>query len=98
MVNTDIKSKNVTKDRSRNIRLISSSQKTLNNKKITIKHNKKLKLANIGSMMDPHTNITEPSKGCLDSKFMLKTIHTGANKITSNATTIEFCDTVLDGV
>ena len=47
--------------------------------------------------MDPCINITEPSKDCLDSwlkKFMLKTIHTGANRMTSNATTIEFYDTV----
>ena len=44
-------------------------------------------MTNIGSMMDPHINITEPSK-----KF------TGANKMTSNATTIEFYDTGMDGV
>ena len=84
-VNTDVKSKNLAKDRSENITLISSSQKTSNNTKITIKHNKKLKMANISGMMDPRINITEPSKDCLDSwskKFMLKTIHTGANKMT----------------
>ena len=58
-------------------------------------------MANISCMMDPRINITEPSKDCLDSwskKFMLKTIHIGANKMTSNATTIEFYDTVIDGV
>ena len=58
-------------------------------------------MANIDSMMDPRINITEPSKDCLDSsskKFTLKTIHTRANKMTSNATTIEFYDTVMDGV
>ena len=58
-------------------------------------------MANVGSMMDFCINITEPSKDCLDSwskKFMLKTIHTGVNKMISNATTSESYDTVVDGV
>ena len=58
-------------------------------------------MANISSMLDPCITLIEPSKDCSDSwpeKFMLKTIHTGANKMTSNATTIEFYDTVRDGV
>ena len=45
-VNTDVKSKNLTKQKSGNITLISNSQKTSNKTKITIKHNKKLKMAN----------------------------------------------------
>ena len=96
-----VKSKNLAKDGSGNITLKDSSQKTSNNTKTTIKHNKILKMANIGSIMDPHINITEPSKDCLDSwskKFTLRTIYTGANKMTSNAATIEFYDTVMDGV
>ena len=58
-------------------------------------------MANVGSMMDFCINITEPSKDCLDSwskKFMLKTIHTGVNKMISNATTSESYDTAVDGV
>ena len=57
-----VKSKNLAKDGSGNITLKDSSEKTSNNTKIIIKHNNKLKMANIGSIMDPHINITEPSK------------------------------------
>ena len=100
-VNTDVKSKNPAKDPSGNVTLTSNSQKTLNNTKVTIKRNKKLKKDNIGSMMDPHITIFQSSKDYVDGsskKFMLKTIHTGVSKRTSNVTAIEFYDTVMDGV
>ena len=57
-------------------------------------------MANIGSIMDLCINIIEP-KDCLESwskKFMLKTIHTEVNNMTSNTATIKFHDTVMDGV
>ena len=90
-VKSDVKSKNLAKDRSEN-NTLNSPHKT-SNAKITIK---KIKMANISSI-----TLIEPSKDCSDSwpeTFMLKAIHTGANKMTSNATTIEFYDTVRDGV
>ena len=55
-VNTLFKSKNLAKDQSGNIILTSSFPKTLWNTNITRKHNKILKMANIGSMMDPCIN------------------------------------------
>lgn len=65
-INYGVKSKNLASNQSGSITL-SISQYTSSNKKITIKHNKKLKVANLDSMKDFHVNITEPSKDSLGS-------------------------------
>lgn len=68
---------------------------------ITVKYNAKLKLMHVGQMLDPQISLFSECKDDLDvwaKKFCLKTVHTGVNKLVSNNSSIEFYDSVMDGV
>ena len=68
---------------------------------VTLKHNAKLKMVHIGNMLDPKISFLEPSKDRMDiwaKRFCLKTIHTGVNKLVSNYASIEFYNSVMEGV
>ena len=66
-----------------------------------MKHNKELKFVPINTMLDPKLSMTEPPKDDLDEwakNFCLSTILTGTKKMVSQETTIEFNESVVQGV
>ena len=68
---------------------------------VTMKHNKKMKLAHIGSLLEPKIALHEPCQDSLDTwskTFCLKTVHTGVKKQVSNNASIDFYNSVIDGV
>ena len=68
---------------------------------MTLKHNTKMKIMHIGHAIDPQIKPSDPCKDSLDmwSKvFCLKTVHTGVKKQVSNNSSIEFYESVIEGV
>lgn len=68
---------------------------------IIVKCNTKFKLLHDGQMLDPKIYLYSECKDDLDvwfKKFCLKTVHSGVNKLVSNNASIEFDESVMDGV
>ena len=92
-----------------NNKLLSSSEQgkltTTNDLKVSVtigkKTQKSIKMVPINSQLDPKIELTEVCKDNSDiwsKDFMLKVLHTGVNKHVSNNSSLEFYDTLMDGI
>ena len=100
---TNVKTNKIVPDQNKQISTEASETHVSQSKQtsITLKHNHKMRLYHVGQMLDPKINLSDPSKDKLDvwsKKFCIKTIHTGVKKLVSNNTSLEFYDSVIEGV
>ena len=68
---------------------------------VILKNNKKMKVLHIANMLDPPISFETLCKDSLDTwakVFCLETIHTGVNKQVPNNASIEFYQTVMEGI
>ena len=68
---------------------------------VTLAKNINVKMKPIDSLLDPKTDLATPCRDDIDQwskEFMVEVIHTGARKLISNETSLEFYSKVMDGV
>ena len=68
---------------------------------VILKNNKKMKVLHIANMLDPPISFKTLCKDSLDTwakVFCLETIRTGVNKQVPNNASIEFYQTVMEGI
>ena len=71
------------------------------NTSIVVLKGNKMKMVDIGTLLDPQIQMKSPSKddvGKWAKQFSLKTIHTAVNKSESNEVSLEFYQCVVDAV